>query len=519
MSRQKRKRLRCTRGWRLQSWKVCLPAIAIIILLCAEVAVAQNSPSELTCLPDQVKSLPEKVTCLEIALDTTWVIFTGCLVFFMNAGFGMLEAGLCRQKNAANILTKNLIVFALSTVAYWAVGFAFMFGDENPFIGLSGFFLSGLDNSPAIGEAYNGVFDSLKDIGIPLNAKFFFQLVFAGTAATIVSGAVAERIKFSAFCLFSLLLVAIIYPITGHWIWGGGWLQGLKFWDFAGSTVVHSVGGWSALVGVYLLGPRKGKYIDGESYGLPGHNLSLAILGCSILWLGWFGFNPGSTMELDPKAISHIVLTTNTAACAGGIAAAIATSLNPWDLNSKPDPTMIINGVLSGLVAITASCRFVSIGSALTIGLLAGIIVVFSVEFWDRRKIDDPVGAISVHLVGGVWGTLALALFSEGSEGPGDLYSIGDGPVAGLFRSVGIDSIRQLFIQLFGIVAVGLSTVVLSSLAWLLVKRILSSSLRVTEKAEIEGLDFHEHRMSAYRGFLCKADVKESALKDPPRKN
>ncbi|NEQ85231.1 MAG: ammonium transporter [Moorea sp. SIO2I5] len=445
----------------------------------------------------------------------------------MNAGFGMLEVGLCRQKNAANILTKNLIVFALSTAAFWAVGFGLMFGDGNPVFGFNGFFLSGPDNSPAIGEAYNGVFDSLKDIGIPLNAKFFFQLVFAGTAATIVSGAVAERIKFSAFCLFSLLLVGIIYPITGHWIWGGGWLgggwlQGLKFWDFAGSTVVHSVGGCSGLVGAYLLGPRKGKYIDGVCYGLPGHNLSLAILGCLILWLGWFGFNPGSTIfnpgttNLDPNAISHIVLTTNTAACAGGIAAALTTWFDPRDPDSKPDPTMIINGVLSGLVAITASCQFVTIGNAITIGLIAGIIVVFSVDFWDRMKIDDPVGAISVHLVSGIWGTLALALFSEG---PGDLYSIGDGPVAGLFCGGGIDSIRQLSIQLLGIVAVGLSTVVLSSLAWLLVKRILSSDLRVTEKAEIEGLDFHEHRMTAYSGFLFKGDVKQLAIRDQQRHN
>ncbi|WP_293123515.1 ammonium transporter [Moorena sp. SIO4G3] len=515
MSKQKRKRLRCTSACRLESWKVCLPAIAIIMLLCAEVAVAQNPPFQTT------------LESLQIAVDTIWVIFTGCLVFFMNAGFGMLEVGLCRQKNAANILTKNLIVFALSTAAFWAVGFAVMFGDGNPVLGFNGLFLSGLDNSPAIGEAYNGVFYSLKDIGIPLNAKFFFQLVFAGTAATIVSGAVAERIKFSAFCLFSVLLVGIIYPITGHWIWGGGWLgggwlQGLKVWDFAGSTVVHSVGGCCALVGAYLLGPRKGKYIDGVSYGLPGHNLSLAILGCLILWLGWFGFNPGSTIfnpgttNLDPNSISHIVLTTNTAACAGAIAAALTTWFDPRDPDSKPDPTMIINGVLSGLVAITASCRFVTIGSAITIGLLAGIIVVFSVDFWDRMKIDDPVGAISVHFVGGVWGTLALALFSEG---PGDLYSIGNGPVAGLFCGGGIDSIRQLFIQLLGIVAVGLSTVVLSSLAWLFVKSILSSSLRVTEKAEIEGLDFHEHRMTAYSGFLFKADVNQSAMRDQQRHN
>ncbi|NEP09211.1 MAG: ammonium transporter [Symploca sp. SIO2C1] len=502
MSKQRSKSSRYKRYWGLQGWKVCLPLTAIIILLSAGVAVAQNQASE----------TPSDYQSLKIALDTIWVVFTACLVFFMNAGFGMLEAGLCRHKNAANILTKNLIVFALSTVAYWAIGFALMFGDGNFLLGINGFFLAGPDNSPMTGSDYEGVFRSLNWTGIPLNAKFFFQLVFAGTAATIVSGAVAERIKFSAFCLFSLFLVGIIYPITGHWIWGGGWLQQLGFQDFAGSTVVHSVGGWSALMGAYFLEPRKGKYIGGETYSLPGHNLSLATLGCLILWLGWFGFNPGSTMKLEPEAISHIIVTTNTAACAGGITAALATWLDPRNSHSKPDPTMIINGVLSGLVAITASCRFVSIGSAIFIGLIAGILVVFSVEFWDRIKIDDPVGAISVHLVGGVWGTLALGLFSEGSGSS-------EGPVKGLFLFGGMESLKQLSIQLLGIFVVGVSVLIMSSLAWLLVKFILSSSLRVSEEAEDDGLDLHEHSMSAYGGFLFKQDVKQEVLTERKRNN
>ncbi|NEQ70659.1 MAG: ammonium transporter [Symploca sp. SIO2D2] len=505
MSQRRRKKLSYTVSWALQGWKVRLPLAITMVMVCAGVAIAQNQASETS---------PPDYQSLKIALDTIWVVFTGCLVFFMNAGFGMLEVGLCRHKNAANILTKNLIVFALSTTVYWLIGFALMFGDGNVLFGTNGFFLTGPDNSPETGMNYKGIFSSLKSTGIPLNAKFFFQLVFAGTAATIVSGAVAERIKFSAFCLFTLLLVAIIYPIIGHWIWGGGWLQRLEFHDFAGSTVVHSVGGWSALVGAFLLRPRKGKYINGISYALPGHNLGFATLGCLILWLGWFGFNPGSTMELDPKAISHIILTTNTAACAGGIAATLATWIDPRDPESKPDPTMIINGVLSGLVAITAPCRFVSIGSAATIGLLAGIIVVFSVDFWDRMEIDDPVGAISVHLVGGVWGTLALGLFSQGS---GALYD--DGPVRGLLLFGGWESLKLLSIQLLGIFAVGLSVVFMSWLAWLLVKIMLSSSLRVSEEAEIEGLDLHEHRMNAYSGFLFNRDVKQEVLRERKRNN
>ncbi|MGB5974381.1 MAG: ammonium transporter, partial [Nodosilinea sp.] len=315
---------------------------------------------------------------LKVALDTVWVLVTGFLVFFMNAGFCMLETGFCRRKNAVNLLAKNLIVFGLSSIAFWVVGFGFMFGDGNSLFGFSGFMLQGADNSPATGNAYQGTFSALSWAGVPLNAKFFFQLAFAGTAATIVSGAVAERIKFLAFFIFSLLLVGLSYPITGHWVWGGGILANLGFYDFAGSTVVHSVGGWAALIGAILLGPRWGRF-QPRPMAMPGHNLSISALGCLILWLGWFGFNPGSTMAADPFAISHIVVTTNTAAALGGLAATVTS----WIYLSKPDLSMIINGVLAGLVAVTASCAYINLGSAALIGLVAGVIVVFSVTLLD----------------------------------------------------------------------------------------------------------------------------------------
>ncbi|MEA5513162.1 ammonium transporter, partial [Nodularia sp. UHCC 0506] len=291
------------------SWQACLPLACLIVLGWGYVAVAQT--------PDAGPTTAE----LQVALDTLWVAVAAFLVFFMNAGFGMLETGFCRQKNAVNVLSKNLIVFALASIAFWAIGFGIMFGDGNSFLGTSGFFLSGADNSPLKGDAYEGVFSALSWAGVPLAAKFLFQLAFAGTAATIVSGAVAERIKFIDFLIFSILLVGIAYPITGHWIWGGGWLSGFGFWDFAGSTVVHSVGGWAALMGAAFLGPRIGKYQDDQTVALPGHNMSIATLGCLILWLGWFGFNPGSTMAADANAIAHIAVTTNMAAAAGAVAA------------------------------------------------------------------------------------------------------------------------------------------------------------------------------------------------------
>ncbi|MEA5507461.1 ammonium transporter [Halotia wernerae UHCC 0503] len=469
------------------SWQACLPLACLIVLGWGYVAVAQTPPTtaELKVATDNLK----------VALDTLWVAIAAFLVFFMNAGFCMLETGFCRQKNAVNVLAKNLIVFALATVAFWAIGFGFMFGNGNDFIGLNGFFLKGLDNSPATGDAYKGVFSAISWTGVPLAAKFLFQLVFAGTAATIVSGAVAERIKFVDFLIFSLLLVGIAYPITGHWIWGTGWLADMGFWDFAGSTVVHSVGGWAALMGAAFLGPRIGKYQDRQVVALPGHNMSIATLGCLILWLGWFGFNPGSVMAADPNAITHIALTTNMAAAAGGIAATITA----WLYLGKPDLSMIINGILAGLVAITAPCAYVGIASSLVIGLIAGVVVVFSVTFFDKLGIDDPVGATSVHLVCGIWGTLAVGLWAVG-PGVFSWYGEGGGPAGGLFAGGGLG---QFFIQFIGVLSVGGMTVLLSTIFWLVLKATLG--IRVSREEELEGLDISEHGMEAYSGFLKEA--------------
>lgn len=462
------------------TWQACIPLAVLIVLVGSTAVFAQDAPT-----------VEESVAELKVGLDTVWVMVAGMLVFFMNAGFGMLETGFCRQKNAVNVLSKNLIVFALSTIAFWFIGFGLMFGDGSPFMGTQGlFFLGGADNSPATGDAYAGVYSALNWTGVPLAAKFFFQLVFAGTAATIVSGAVAERIKFVDFLIFSLLLVGISYPITGHWIWGGGWLYSYGFWDFAGSTVVHAVGGWAALMGAAFLGPRIGKYNDdGSPNALPGHNMSIATLGCLILWLGWFGFNPGSTMGVgDGSAMAHIAITTNTAAAFGGIAATITA----WLLLGKPDLSMIINGILAGLVAITAPCAFVTAGSAAIIGLIGGVLVVFAVGFFDRLKIDDPVGAVSVHLVNGVWGTLALGLFATDSVYEG-------GPV-GLFSGGGLN---QFIIQLVGTLAVGGFTVLLSTIFWVVLKAVLG--IRVSPEEELMGLDIGEHGMEAYAGFVKDA--------------
>jgi len=475
----------------------------LIALFWVYAAVAQGAP------PASEPTLADVKAELKVGLDTLWVAIAGFLVFFMNAGFALVESGFCRRKNAVNILAKNLIVFGLATLAYYATGFAFMFADGNPVLGTTGFFLSGADNSPATGDAYQGVFGSLNWTGIPLEAKFFFQLVFAGTAATIVSGAVAERIKFSAFLIFSLLLVGISYGITGHWIWGGGWLAAdVGFWDFAGSTTVHSVGGWAALVGAGILGPRLGRYGEGGRVNaIPGHSMSLATLGCLILWLGWFGFNPGSTMAADARLIMHIALTTNLAAAAGAVGATITA----WLILGKPDLSMIINGILAGLVGITAPCAWVTLPWSIVIGLVAGIIVVFSVGFFDKLKFDDPVGATSVHLVCGIWGTLAVGLFAVGPEtdiGGGYILQAGAGPKAGLLMGGGPE---QLIAQLVGVATVGLFTTVFSFIAWYLISAILGG-IRVSKEEEIEGLDIGEHGMESYSGFPKESfDAGESA--------
>jgi ammonium transporter, Amt family len=492
----------------LNRWQTYLIFFTTVLVLWSSTVVALPlSEAEL----DGVKQAVRKEN--QVVLDTVWVLFSGLLVFFMNAGFAMLEAGFCRAKNTVNILAKNLIVFALVTIVFWIVGFGIMFGfggswessaaADNGLIGLHGFFLEGLDNSPQIGNAYQGVFRSLNGVGIPVQAKFFFQLVFAGVAVTIVTGAVAERVKFIAFIAFSLFLGGIGYPIVGHWIWGGGWLAKIGFWDFAGSTVVHSVGGWAALIGAVILGPRFGKYQDNESLALPGHSLPLSTLGCLILWLGWFGFNAGSTLSADPTAISHLLLTTNMAAAMGGISATVVA----WRYFGKPDLSVIINGILGGCVGITASCRFVTIGSAATIGLISGILVIVAVDVFDRLRIDDPVGAIAVHLVCGVWGTAAVGLFSVGPQngGPFSFAPYLQGPAQGLLVGGGLVGLNQLLVQLLGIAATGLFAILTNWIVWSALQSVLG--LRVSREAELAGLDLSEHGMQAYSGFSMKNDV------------
>ncbi len=492
----------------LKHWKACLSvSIFVLLLWVSTVTATPLSTNELTEVKQNIRQE------IQVIVDTIWVIFSGCLVFFMNAGFAMLEAGFCRSKNTVSILAKNLIVFALVTLAFWSVGFGIMFGfggswdattaTDNGFIGFHGFFLEGIDNSPATGEAYKGIYRSLSLAGIPVQAKFFFQLVFAGVAVTIVSGAVAERIKFFAFVLFALFLGGVGYPIIGHWTWGGGWLYRIGFWDFAGSTVVHSVGGWAALVGAVMLGSRLGKYQDDDSLALPGHSLPLATLGCFILWLGWFGFNAGSTLAANPQAIAHLLLTTNMASAMGGISATVLA----WRYFGKPDLSVIINGILGGCVGITASCRFVNIGSAALIGIISGILVIIAVDILDRLRIDDPVGAIAVHLVCGIWGTAAVGLFSVGPQLKGSFNFVPylQGPSQGLFVGGGFGGLNQLLLQLLGVAAVGLFSILIDWLAWSLIQ--LLFGLRVSREAELKGLDLSEHGMQAYSGFLIKSDT------------
>ena len=428
---------------------------------------------------------------VKIMGDTMWVMVTAMLVFFMNLGFATVESGMCRAKNTVNILSKNFIVFAVTSIGFLILGWGIMFGNGNGFMGTSGLWMvGGADNSPATMADYKGDYSAISWTGVPLWAKFFFQLVFAGTAATIVSGAVAERIKYHTFIVFSFIMAIAIYPVVGHWIWGGGWLAtNWNFFDFAGSTQVHSIGGWAALTGAAILGPRLGKYgKDGKVNAIPGHSLMAATIGCFILWFGWFGFNPGSTMALDVNAIAEIAVTTNTAAAA----AAISATAVCWLLMGKPDLGMTLNGCLAGLVAITAPCAFVTVGASLIIGLVAGALVVLAVIGFDRIKIDDPVGATSVHLVNGVFGTLCVGLFAEPTRvaarclAPANTWS-------GLFYGGGFD---QLIGQAVGVGATALYVLILSAGAWFVLK--YTMGLRVSEAEELEGLDIGEHGQYAY---------------------
>ena len=400
---------------------------------------------------------------LSISINNIWVLVATFLVMFMQPGFAMVEAGFTRSKNTANILTKNLVDFSVGAILFWIIGYTIMYGES----------IAGFIGTPSLFINDNGIGDYAN------KTDLMFQTVFAATAATIVSGAVAERTKFNAYIIFTIVITVFIYPISGHWKWGGGWLDQLGFLDFAGSTIVHSVGAWVGLAGAIMLGPRHGKYVKGKAKAIPGHNLVFGALGVFILWFGWFGFNPGSQLGAagteNTLAIAHIALTTNLAA-AGGAMAALFTS---WMRYKRPALSLALNGALAGLVAITAGCDIVSPGGALIIGVIAGIILVFSVELFDQVfKVDDPVGAISVHGVNGAFGTIAVGLFA--TEG-------------GLFYGGGAS---LLLSQLIGVAAV---------FAWafgtgLILFKIIKSTigLRVSKRIEEEGLDVYEHGENAY---------------------
>ena len=450
-------------------WELVLPAVAVllvfILLLAAPVLAADPTGAE------TLKSDPKAPA------NYVWVLVTAFLVFLMQAGFAMLEGGFCRSKNTANLMLKNLMDFAICSLVFMAIGFAFMFGaDKGGFIGTTGWFLHG--------EEY--------DVGRYL--LYLFQVVFAGTAATIVSGAVAERTKWPAYLIYSIVVSAIIYPIYGHWVWGTGWLAHLPFGvghvDFAGSGVVHTIGGVVGLAGALVLGPRFGKYdAQGKPRAIPGHSISLAALGCFLLWFGWFGFNPGSTLSAHELRISVIAVNTNLGAAAGAFAAMLYT----WIKAKKPDVGMAINGAIAGLVAITAPCAWVEAWAAVVIGLIAGVLVVLSVYFFDRIHVDDPVGAISVHAVNGVWGLLSVGLFADGTYG---LYVTGAPHVVGLFYGGGFG---QLAAQFIGAVVCVAWAFALGYLTFKIMDAIFG--VRVPLEEEVQGLDLVEHATTAYPDF------------------
>jgi ammonium transporter, Amt family len=409
-------------------------------------------------------------------LDTVWVLIAAALVFFMQAGFFFLEGGLTRSKNVANAMLKGAMDFCLGALVFWMIGFAFMFGlDRGGFVGSSGFF------SNLASSEWNG---------LPLYAFLLFQIAFAGAAATILAGGIAERFKFSSYCIATIVITGVIYPVVGHWIWAeGGWLNKLGMLDFAGSTVVHTVGGICALVGAWMVGARSGKYNpDGTPNAIPGHNIPMAALGTFILWLGWYGFNPGSTLKASP-AIATIAMTTTLAAAAGGTVAMFLT----WIRYGKPDVSMSFNGTLAGLVAVTAGCAYISMVSAAIIGVVAGILVVFSVEIIDRKlRVDDPVGAVSVHAVNGIWGTIAVGLFAQASFGEAN----GVAAVNGLFFGGGV---AQLGKQLLGIASVVSWVAATAFIMFFVLKKTIG--IRVGEEGQKIGLDISEHNLEAYPDF------------------
>lgn len=410
--------------------------------------------------PPTVDSNKIAIDLVQSHADYLWTLVAAAMVFFMQAGFACVEAGFTRAKNSINIMMKNLMDFSIGSLAFWAIGFGLMFGVSGGWIGTSGFFLS-----------------DFKPDGDPWVLAFWmFQAVFCATAATIVSGAMAERTKFSGYLMYSIVLSAIIYPIFGSWAWGSlfkgsGWLEQHGFIDFAGSTVVHSVGGWAALAGAIVLGPRLGKYTKNGIKPILGHNIPLAALGVFILWFGWFGFNPGSTTTAN-KDIAMIFVNTNLAAASGAVLALITS----WIKFGKPEVGMSLNGALAGLVAITSPCATVNPTSSIIIGAIAGIIVVLSVLFFDKIRVDDPVGAISVHGVNGAWGTLAAGIFNMGGT-----------------------SAKIIGVQVLGIVACFIWTFVTAFITFKIIDKTIG--LRVSEEEELEGLDHSEHAGIAYPDF------------------
>ena len=441
-------------------------AWAIGAVLTGTVFAQEDSEAAAAAAEETVEmATAEELGAVVSNLDTVWMLLAGFLVFFMQAGFGLLEAGLVRARNVVNILMKNVFDLSIGAVGFWAIGFGLMFGAGNSFFGQEWFFLSDLP------DIYPG-------LSVPSYAFFFFQFAFAATAATIASGAMAGRTEFKGYLVYSLIVTVIIYPIVGHWIWGGGWLSTMDtpFHDFAGSTVVHSTGAWVGLVGAIFLGPRTYRFGQ-EGSPMPGHSMTLATLGTLILWLGWFGFNPGSQLDADAMSIAHITVTTNLAAAAGALTALFFG----WHRDGKPQLPWGLNGALAGLVSITAPTAVVTPVEAIIIGAIGGIIMYFGVNTIERLQIDDVVGAVSVHGLCGVWGTLSVGLFMAD---------------AGLFHGGGLD---QLITQAIGVVAVAAFVLIASYIMFSIIKSTVG--LRVPPTVEAIGLDIYEHGAIAYPEF------------------
>ncbi len=433
--------------------KIFVALAAITLLLCPQLVFAEEGGIYIS----------------KQGLDTLWVMIAAFMVFIMQAGFGMLEAGLIRTKNTCNVLMNNFLDFCMASMGFLMFGYAIMFGKGNGFMGHTGWFLIGAESHGHL----------------PLYAMWFFHAVFCGAAATIVAGGIAERMKFQAYLIYSFLISATVYPLVGHWIWGGGWLAKMDFADFAGSTVVHAVGGTAALIGTVVLGPRIGKYNkDGSANAIEGHSMSLASLGTLILWFAWFGFNPGSTLSVgDGTKIAHVAMVTNLSAVAG----ALSGMAYAWRKFGKPDLTMTMNGALAGLVAITAGCAYVYPWEAVVIGAIGGIIVVAGTVYLDKIHIDDPVGAVPVHAMNGTWGTLAVGIFGHKALGLAR---------DGLLNGGGF---TQLAVQALGVGTVIIFVAVVMFIIFKTIDKVIG--LRVSREEELKGLDITQHGMECYAGF------------------